>query len=40
MFFFFSVLTTKKNTLAWENDEFSYGQNEFELLGGHPGEDV
>lgn len=39
--FFGSSLTKKKNTLAWEDDEFSCGKkNEFELLGGHPGEDV
>lgn len=40
MSFLGSPLTKKKNILAWEDDDFSYGQSEFELFGSHPGEDV
>lgn len=38
-FFFLGIsLNTEEEYLAWEDDEFSYGQNE--LFGGHPGDNV
>lgn len=39
-FFSQSSLTRKTNTLAWDDDEFSYAQKEFELFGENAGEDV